>query len=140
MGLMNMVLLVGCLLLVLKWVVKRVNSWLYESKLDHKIRYHLPPGDLGWPLIGNMCSFLTAFKSNNPDSFISNFVHRPLSLSLSLSLQQLIICILYACSFTTIPQYMVHSLIVLISTLVYVYGSIISIHLSFHFYNTVCLR
>ncbi|KAL9262514.1 Ent-kaurenoic acid oxidase 1-like protein [Drosera capensis] len=33
-------------------------------------------GDLGWPFMGNMVSFLIAFKSQNPDSFISSFVSR----------------------------------------------------------------
>ncbi|KAK1583120.1 hypothetical protein Q3G72_021151 [Acer saccharum] len=55
--------------------VKKANGWLYESKLGAK-QYSLPPGDLGWPFIGNMWSFLKAFKSNNPDSFIDTFVTR----------------------------------------------------------------
>ncbi|KAI5639015.1 hypothetical protein M9H77_00335 [Catharanthus roseus] len=36
----------------------------------------IPPGDLCWPFIGNMFSFLRAFKFGNPDSFISSLVHR----------------------------------------------------------------
>ncbi|KAF8412527.1 hypothetical protein HHK36_000495 [Tetracentron sinense] len=56
-------------------LLKRANGWFYESRLGEK-RYTLPPGDLGWPLIGNMWSFLRAFKSTDPDSFISSFVHR----------------------------------------------------------------
>ncbi|KAH6829436.1 cytochrome P450 [Perilla frutescens var. hirtella] len=61
--------------LIVKWVIRNVNRWIYEMKLGN-IRYQLPPGDLGWPLIGNMLSFLRAFKSPNPESFIANFVHR----------------------------------------------------------------
>ncbi|MBA0651446.1 hypothetical protein Goklo_018770 [Gossypium klotzschianum] len=34
--------------------------------------YSLPPGDMGWPLIGNMWSFVRAYKSQNPESFIGN--------------------------------------------------------------------
>ncbi|XP_077234326.1 ent-kaurenoic acid oxidase 2-like [Tasmannia lanceolata] len=56
-------------------LLKRVNVWLYESGLGEK-RYSLPPGDLGWPLVGNMWAFLRAFKSGQPDSFISSFVNR----------------------------------------------------------------
>ncbi|XP_077237127.1 ent-kaurenoic acid oxidase 1-like [Tasmannia lanceolata] len=56
-------------------LLKRVNVWLYESGLGEK-RYSLPPGDLGWPLVGNMWDFLRAFKSDHPDSFISSFVNR----------------------------------------------------------------
>ncbi|XP_065864866.1 ent-kaurenoic acid oxidase 2-like [Euphorbia lathyris] len=59
----------------LKWFLKSVNGWLYESKLG-EIRYALPPGDLGWPFIGNMWTFLRAFKSSDPDSFIRNVVNR----------------------------------------------------------------
>ncbi|EXB70679.1 Ent-kaurenoic acid oxidase 1 [Morus notabilis] len=64
----------GCFV-VLKWLLRNVNWWLYETKLGEK-KYSLPPGDLGWPFIGNMWSFLKAFKSSNPDSFISSFVSR----------------------------------------------------------------
>ncbi|XP_075517544.1 ent-kaurenoic acid oxidase 2-like [Primulina tabacum] len=59
----------------LKWVVKSVNCWYYERKLGGK-RQQLPPGDFGWPFIGNMSSFLRAFKTNKPESFTSNFVQR----------------------------------------------------------------
>ncbi|KAL6125670.1 hypothetical protein ACLB2K_073725 [Fragaria x ananassa] len=62
-------------LLALKWVLENVNWWLYETKLGEK-QYSLPPGDLGLPFIGNMWSFLRAFKSGNPDSFINSFVSR----------------------------------------------------------------
>ncbi|RVX02283.1 Ent-kaurenoic acid oxidase 1 [Vitis vinifera] len=61
--------------LALRWVLLRVNKWVYEGRLKGK-SYHLPPGDLGWPLIGNMWTFLRAFKTKNPDSFISNIVER----------------------------------------------------------------
>ncbi|KAF9625947.1 hypothetical protein IFM89_027815 [Coptis chinensis] len=56
-------------------LLKRANEWYYERKLG-ETRLSLPPGDLGWPLIGNMWSFLRAFKSNDPESFINGFVKR----------------------------------------------------------------
>ncbi|GMJ14515.1 ENT-KAURENOIC ACID OXYDASE 1, cytochrome P450, family 88, subfamily A, polypeptide 3 [Hibiscus trionum] len=59
----------------LKWVLKSVNPWVYESRLGD-LRYSLPPGDMGWPLIGNMWSFLRAFRSDDPDSFMASFVSR----------------------------------------------------------------
>ncbi|KAF3447584.1 hypothetical protein FNV43_RR12771 [Rhamnella rubrinervis] len=62
-------------LVLVKWVLKNVNWWVYETKLGEK-QYSLPPGDLGWPYIGNMWSFLRAFKSTDPDSFMSSFVSR----------------------------------------------------------------
>ncbi|GFZ02881.1 cytochrome P450, family 88, subfamily A, polypeptide 3 [Actinidia rufa] len=61
---------------VFVWLMRRVvNWWVYERVLGEKIRWSLPPGDLGWPFIGNMWAFLRAFKSTNPDSFISSFVN-----------------------------------------------------------------
>ncbi|CDP09336.1 unnamed protein product [Coffea canephora] len=56
-------------------LLKSVNRWLFEAKLGDR-RFSLPPGDLGWPFIGTMWAFLRAFKSSNPDSFISSFVNR----------------------------------------------------------------
>lgn len=67
-------------LIGLRWVLSRVNSWLYETQLGDK-RYQLPPGDLGWPFVGNMWAFLRAFKSSNPDSFINSFVARLVTLN-----------------------------------------------------------
>ncbi|KAJ8756202.1 hypothetical protein K2173_024749 [Erythroxylum novogranatense] len=60
---------------VLKWILKRANCWLYETPLG-EMQYSLPPGDLGLPIIGNMWSFLKAFKSSDPDSFMRSFVTR----------------------------------------------------------------
>lgn len=67
--------LIVLVLFVLKWVLKRVNVWIYESKLGEK-KHYLPPGDLGWPFIGNMWSFLRAFKSSDPESFIRTYTTR----------------------------------------------------------------
>lgn len=69
--------------LIVKWVLRSGNEWYYERELGER-RYELPPGDLGWPFIGNMWSFLRAFKGSRPDSFISSFADRSPSLSLSL--------------------------------------------------------
>ncbi|XP_044483813.1 ent-kaurenoic acid oxidase 2-like [Mangifera indica] len=66
---------VVCFLMSVKWVLKRANWWLYERKLGEK-QNSLPPGDLGWPLIGNMWSFLKAFKSSNPESFMESYAKR----------------------------------------------------------------
>ncbi|CAN6588992.1 unnamed protein product [Malus baccata var. baccata] len=57
------------------WLIKNANRLLYETQLGER-QYSLPPGDLGLPFIGNMWSFLRAFKSNNPESFLDKFVSR----------------------------------------------------------------
>lgn len=78
-GLMMMWTII-CMIFGLKWLLSSVNIWYYEKiKLggDKKVvRLSLPPGDFGWPFIGTMWSFLRAFKSSNPDSFISSFISR----------------------------------------------------------------
>ncbi|KAI6702948.1 hypothetical protein NL676_012084 [Syzygium grande] len=63
-------------LMALAWLLKHANWYLYETRLDEERRRSLPPGDLGWPFIGNMWSFLRAFKSGDPDSFVSSFINR----------------------------------------------------------------
>lgn len=55
--------------------LRKINEWLYVRKLGEK-KYSLPPGDMGWPFLGTMLSFLRAFKFRDPDSFISGFVTR----------------------------------------------------------------
>nr|BAN15043.1 putative cytochrome P450 monooxygenase CYP88D7 [Astragalus sinicus] len=56
-------------------VVRNLNGWYYDLKFRNK-EYPLPPGDMGWPLIGNLFSFYKHFSSGHPDSFINNFVLR----------------------------------------------------------------
>jgi len=62
-------------LLVLRFLLRNLNWFLYEHKLGEK-QYYLPPGDMGWPLIGNMCSFFSALRTNNPESFMDSFYTR----------------------------------------------------------------
>ncbi|KAE8735982.1 putative Anthranilate N-benzoyltransferase protein [Hibiscus syriacus] len=56
--------------------LKKINEWYYVFRLGKKKHLSLPPGDMGWPFVGNMISFLRAFRSKDPDSFINNLVHR----------------------------------------------------------------
>ncbi|XP_057450445.1 beta-amyrin 11-oxidase-like [Lotus japonicus] len=53
--------------------LRRLNGWYYDYdvKLTKK-QLPLPPGDMGWPLIGNLISFIKDFSSGHPDSFINN--------------------------------------------------------------------
>ncbi|XP_020234238.1 beta-amyrin 11-oxidase [Cajanus cajan] len=55
--------------------VRRLNGWYYDLKLGNK-QSLLPPGDMGWPLIGNMIPFIKVLSSGQLDSFINNFVSK----------------------------------------------------------------
>ncbi|XP_039166844.1 ent-kaurenoic acid oxidase-like [Eucalyptus grandis] len=57
-------------------VVKRVNEWVYVSSLGRQRAALLPPGDMGWPLVGQMWAFFRAFKFGRPDSFLARFISR----------------------------------------------------------------
>lgn len=60
-------------------VLRRANEWYYCGKLG-EMKHSLPPGDMGWPLVGNMLSHQKAFKSSEPQSFIYNLFERYLFL------------------------------------------------------------
>ncbi|KAG6511492.1 hypothetical protein ZIOFF_029560 [Zingiber officinale] len=64
--------------------VRGLHAWAWELRLGAVGRSQLPPGDMGWPFVGNMLAFLRAFKSSDPDDFVASFSRRS-SLSLSLS-------------------------------------------------------
>jgi hypothetical protein len=57
-------------------LVRRAHRWAWEASLGGSRRARLPPGDMGWPVVGAMWAFLWAFKSGNPDSFIGSFIRR----------------------------------------------------------------
>jgi hypothetical protein len=61
---------------VIDALVRRAHRWAWEASLGASRRAHLPPGDMGWPVVGAMWKFLWAFKSGNPDSFIGSFIRR----------------------------------------------------------------
>lgn len=54
--------------------LRKVNEWYHVSRLGAEKKNSLPPGDMGWPLLGNMWSFLKAFRSKDPETFIDNLV------------------------------------------------------------------
>lgn len=64
--------LFACYVFVNKFL-RRFNGWYYHLKLRNK-EYPLPPGDMGWPLIGNLLSFNKNFSSGQPDSFTTNLI------------------------------------------------------------------
>ncbi|XP_078173208.1 ent-kaurenoic acid oxidase-like [Carex rostrata] len=68
---------VGLLLLLLVgWVARRVHQWVQEWGVDISGGVRLPPGEMGFPLIGNMWAFLRAYKWGQPDSFMGSFIQR----------------------------------------------------------------
>lgn len=54
--------------------VRRLNEWYYNLKLGKKLC--LPPGDMGWPFIGNLIPFVKDLCSGHLDSFINNLVSK----------------------------------------------------------------
>ncbi|MCD9646508.1 hypothetical protein HAX54_036394 [Datura stramonium] len=72
-GLFFTVLMIG--IVALYGFLNKANEWFCVKKLD-KIQWILPPGDLGWPFIGNMLSFIRSYKYGDPESFISSFTTR----------------------------------------------------------------
>ncbi|XP_059428644.1 beta-amyrin 11-oxidase-like [Corylus avellana] len=57
------------------WFLKRVNEWYYVGRVGEMV-YSLPPGDLGWPFLGNMLPLINSLRSGNPNAFIYNLVSR----------------------------------------------------------------
>jgi hypothetical protein len=64
------------------WFLKRVNEWYYVGRVG-EMANSLPPGDMGWPFLGNMLSVMKCLRAGDPNSFINNLVSRSLSLKLS---------------------------------------------------------
>ncbi|KAI4379702.1 hypothetical protein MLD38_005964 [Melastoma candidum] len=55
--------------------LRNFNEWFYVKALGKK-RHELPPGDMGWPLVGTTISFARSLMLRDPDSYISSFVSR----------------------------------------------------------------
>ena len=62
------------------WFLKRVNEWYYVGTM-RETTCRLPPGDMGWPFLGNMLPLFKTLQSGDSNSFIHNLVTRCLSLS-----------------------------------------------------------
>ncbi|MED6170635.1 hypothetical protein PIB30_032919 [Stylosanthes scabra] len=71
----------GATLLACYFVVntmgRRLNEWYYDFKLGDKRRL-LPPGDMGWPLIGKTMFFIKHLRSGctHPDLFINDLLFK----------------------------------------------------------------
>ncbi|KAM0894740.1 hypothetical protein ACQ4PT_024221 [Festuca glaucescens] len=61
---------------VLHAVNRKGQGWACTALLGASRRAKLTPGDMGWPLVGNMWAFLRAFKSGKPDDFIASYHRR----------------------------------------------------------------
>jgi ent-kaurenoic acid hydroxylase len=71
--------LLACYVFLNKFV-RNLNGWYYHLKLRNK-EYPLPPGDMGWPLIGNLLTFYKDLYFGKPNSLINNFIRKYLSFS-----------------------------------------------------------
>ncbi|KQK16817.2 hypothetical protein BRADI_1g30807v3, partial [Brachypodium distachyon] len=61
---------------VVDWAARRAHGWWWTKGIGGGKKGRLPPGDMGWPLVGGMWAFLRAFKSGDPDAFIESFHRR----------------------------------------------------------------
>ncbi|XP_059427765.1 beta-amyrin 11-oxidase-like [Corylus avellana] len=55
--------------------LKSVNEWYYVGRMG-EVALSLPPGDLGWPFLGNMLPFIKSLSAGDPNSFINSLVSR----------------------------------------------------------------
>ncbi|KAL0553015.1 hypothetical protein IC582_006897 [Cucumis melo] len=76
MEMLSVCVIVGSVLGVY-FFVRKLNEIWHLVKLGRRVYKSLPPGDLGWPLIGSSLSFYRAFKAGgDPDSFIHRLISR----------------------------------------------------------------
>ncbi|XP_022952147.1 beta-amyrin 11-oxidase-like [Cucurbita moschata] len=76
MEMINVCTIIGAVLGVYMFVRKLNEIW-YLVKLGRKAYKSLPPGDMGWPLLGSSFSFYNAFTvGGDPDSFIYHLLSR----------------------------------------------------------------
>ncbi|KAB1224115.1 Beta-amyrin 11-oxidase [Morella rubra] len=66
-------LLGGCVFMF--WFLKRVNEWYYVGRLG-EAACPLPPGDMGWPFIGNMLSLFKSLRSGEPNAYLYGLISR----------------------------------------------------------------
>ncbi|KEH29236.1 cytochrome P450 family 88 protein [Medicago truncatula] len=64
--------LFACYIFVNK-VMWNLNEWYYDLKFKNQ-QNPLPPGDMGWPLVGNLWPFFKYFLSGRAEMFIDNIV------------------------------------------------------------------
>ncbi|XP_055836357.1 ent-kaurenoic acid oxidase 1-like isoform X3 [Solanum dulcamara] len=62
-------------ILTLYGILKRANGWYYAIKFCSK-KYNIPPGDMGWPFVGNTLFYFKCSMMGDPGSFLSYFVTR----------------------------------------------------------------
>eukprot|EP01018_Ginkgo_biloba_P019838 Gb_31473 [translate_table: standard] len=56
---------------LLGWLLRSLNEWRYCHSLILKNGITIPPGHMGWPIIGELFDFLWCFKIiRNPEEFI----------------------------------------------------------------------
>lgn len=93
MELKNWLVLIFAAFVFVFGVLKRLNGWYYEAKLG-KLWPKLPPGDMGWPIIGSTLTYVKDYIAGQPQNFVETLKiryishHRFISKSLFCNVQQ----------------------------------------------------
>lgn len=78
MELKNWLVLIFAAFVFVFGVLKRLNGWYYEAKLG-KLWPKLPPGDMGWPIIGSTLTYVKDYIAGQPQNFVETLKIRYIS-------------------------------------------------------------
>lgn len=86
--------------------IRKFNEVWNFVKLGRKVYQALPPGDMGWPLIGSSLLFTNSSKSSHdPDSFINHLISKYLSFLSLILLKLMLLIYIYGLLRDTIFSY-----------------------------------
>lgn len=82
--------------------IKKITEWHYVRKFGEK-RHSLPPGDMGWPFIGNNRSYHQALNADDPDRYMNDLVKRFLFIFLKQTMYYH-----YCCHYIYVSAYLIN--------------------------------